>query len=184
MPITKIKPTNISNTGVYGISTGTDITQNNSIIAAFNAANNALTPTSNTTTNVQFGSIGVGTAASGNNGEIRATNNITAYYSDGRLKTIITTIPNPLDKVNSLSGVVYINNSVAASYGYTDQSEQIPQIVKPAPFDIVKGDDGVEHSKSGQNYKTVQYEKLVPLLIEAIKELTEKVERLEKKQNG
>jgi hypothetical protein len=195
MPITKIKPTNISNTGVYGISTGTDITQNNSIIAAFNAANNALTPTSNTTTNVQFGSIGVGTAASGNDGEIRATNNITAYYSDGRLKTIITTIPNPLDKVNSLSGVVYINNSVAASYGYTDQSEQIgviaqevesilPQIVKPAPFDIVKGDDGVEHSKSGQNYKTVQYEKLVPLLIEAIKELTEKVERLEKKQNG
>ena len=38
MPITKIKPTNISNTGVYGISTGTDITQNNSITAAFNAA--------------------------------------------------------------------------------------------------------------------------------------------------
>ena len=193
MPITKIKPPNVSNTGVYGISSGTDVTQNNSIIAAFNAANNALTPSSNTTTNVQFGSFGVGTAASGTTGEIRATNNITAYYSDGRLKTVISLIPNALDKVNTLSGVVYKNNEVAAEYGYTDQSEQIgviaqevesvlPQIVKPAPFDIGQHVSGHEFSKSGQNYKTVQYDKLVPLLIEAIKELTEKVEKLEKNQ--
>ena len=39
MPITKIKPTNVSNTGVYGISTGTDVTQNNRIDAAFSLAN-------------------------------------------------------------------------------------------------------------------------------------------------
>jgi hypothetical protein len=39
MPITKIKPTNLSNTGVYGISTGVDTTQNNSIDAVFSLAN-------------------------------------------------------------------------------------------------------------------------------------------------
>jgi hypothetical protein len=136
------------------------------------------------------GALGVGTAPSATAGEIRATNNITAYYSDGRLKNVLYVIPDALAKVNSLNGVVYKNNDVAAEYGYTDQSEQVgviaqeveiilPQIVKPAPFDIGQHVSGHEFSKSGQFYKTVQYEKLVPLLIEAIKELTHKVEVLE-----
>jgi hypothetical protein len=37
------------------------------------------------------------------------------------------------------------------------------------------------NSKSGENYKTVQYERLVPLLIEAINELQAKVKALESK---
>ena len=53
----------------------------------------------------------------------------------------------------------------------------LPEVVVPAPFDVA--DDGT--SKSGENYKTVKYEKIVPLLIEAIKELTAKVEMLESK---
>ncbi len=39
--------------------------------------------------NFQVNSLGVGSAASGTTGEIRATNNITAYYSDDRLKNRI-----------------------------------------------------------------------------------------------
>jgi hypothetical protein len=52
--------------------------------------------------------------------------------------------------------------------------------VKPAPFDIMLF-ESTEISKSGQNYKTVQYEKLVPLLIEAIKELNKEVQLLKGK---
>lgn len=140
---------------------------------------------------MQIGSLGVGTAASGTTGEIRATNNITAYYSDGRLKTIISTIPLPIEKIRQLSGIIYTNNDLAASFGYGDQSEQVgviaqevekvlPQIVKLAPFDS-EYVDGQEISKSGENYKTVQYEKLIPLLIEAIKELSIEVESLKTK---
>lgn len=142
-----------------------------------------------TTSSVQFESFGVGTAASGTSGEIRATNNVTAYYSDRRLKDIIGHIPNALDKVLSLSGVYFQSNEVAASYGYTDTKMQVgviaqeveavlPEIVVPAPFDIAQAEDGSEYSSSGENYKTVQYEKLVPLLIEAIKELKAELDLL------
>jgi len=51
----------------------------------------------------------------------------------------------------------------------------MPEVVKPAPFDFALG-----VSTSGENYLTVQYEKLVPLLIESIKELSAKVDKLEK----
>jgi hypothetical protein len=51
----------------------------------------------------------------------------------------------------------------------------LPHIVKPAPFDI---DDINKKSKSGKDYLTIQYEKIVPLLLEAIKELKAEVEGL------
>ncbi len=141
-----------------------------------------------TTQNSQFNSIGVNTAASGTAGEIRATNNITAYYSDKRLKNILGLISSPLEKIKKLSGIVYKNNDVAKSFGYEDEYEQVgviaqevekvlPQIVKLAPFDT-KYDNGKEVSISGENYKTVQYEKLIPLLIEAIKEQQEQIDEL------
>jgi hypothetical protein len=158
--------------------------------AAFARANTALQNTSVTLAGslTITSSLGIGTGASGTTGEIRATNNITAYYSDERLKKIISTIQSPLEKVNQLSGVIYTNNDVAASFGYTDMSEQVgllagqvqkvlPQIVKSAPFDT-EFIDGVEVSKSGQNYKTVQYEKVIPLLVEAIKEQQKQIEEL------
>ena len=131
--------------------------------------------------NVQVTTFGVGTAASGTTGEIRATNNVTAYYSDERLKENINPISSALTKLLTLRGVTFNSNKVAEQYGYIDKKEQVgviaqdvekvlPQVVVPAPFDIAKDKDGNEYSKSGENYKTVHYDKLVPLLIEAIKE--------------
>jgi hypothetical protein len=143
-----------------------------------------------TTTGV-MDSLGVGTPASGVTGEIRATSTVTANYSDGRLKDVEGTILNPIDKVNQLSGVYYRANEVAASYGYTDNKKQVgviaqevekvlPEIVVPAPFDIGKNDDGHEYSLSGKNYKTVHYEKIIPLLIEAIKAQQIQIDELKK----
>jgi hypothetical protein len=142
-----------------------------------------------TSSGYQVGALGVGTAASGTTGEIRATNAITSYYSDERLKENIAVIENALDKVQSLSGVTYNANSIAESYGFTDKSKQVgvlaqqvkqvlPEAVKPAPFDILQLNEGIEISRSGENYMTVQYEKLVPLLIQAVKELKEQVDQL------
>jgi hypothetical protein len=140
-----------------------------------------------TTSNPQFGSLGIGTAASGTAGEIRATNQITSYYSDERLKEDIVEITDALEKVMALRGVTYKPNSIAESLGYKKQNEVgviaqdvekvLPEAVKPAPFDIMLFEN-TEISRSGQNYKTVQYEKIVPLLIEAIKELNKEIKKL------
>ena len=96
--------------------------------------------------NFTCGSFGVGTAASGTAGEIRATNNITAYYSDMRLKKFLGNIQNPLDKVMSLKGFYYTGNEIAGMYGYNtetpevgvsaqDVKEVLPEIIKAAPID-------------------------------------------------
>ena len=115
-----------------------------------------------TTANLQINSLGVGTAAAGTAGDIRATGDVTAFYSDGRLKTVIGTIDNALDRVMSLRGVIYTGNEVAAKYGYhTDvrmagviaQEVQavLPEVVAPAPFDIRLHPDGGECSRSGED---------------------------------
>ena len=118
------------------------------------------------------------------NGAITATGDITAFYSDRRLKTNVTAIPNALTKVMSLNGILYTPNELAESFGFkagenivglfADEVEAVlPEAVKPAPFDT----DENGASKSGENYKTIQYEKVVPLLVEAIKEQQATIER-------
>ena len=59
---------------------------------------------------VQIDSIGIGTAASGTTGEIRATGDITAYYSsDERLKENFAPLAGALDKVKAMGGLSLIH---------------------------------------------------------------------------
>ena len=130
-----------------------------------------------TTSKPQFDGLGIGIAATATAGEIRATNNITAYYSDRRLKENVTVIADPITKVLKLNGICYTPNELATTFGYNkddkivglfaDEVESVlPEAVALAPFD--RDENG--NSKSGENYKTVKYEKVVPLLVEAIKQ--------------
>jgi hypothetical protein len=136
------------------------------------------------------GGFSVGTTSDPGAGAIYATGNITAFFSDKRLKNVVGPITNALEKINKLSGVYYTNNEVANKYGYTSTDTQVgvlaqevesvlPEIVKAAPFDL----DENNQSKSGENYKTVQYEKLIPLLIEAIKDQQKNIDNQEQKIN-
>jgi hypothetical protein len=137
------------------------------------------------------GAISAGTAAAGVPGEIRASNEITAYYSDRRLKENVQIIDNAVVRVLSLTGITYTPNALAESYGY-DKTKKLaglfadevaavlPEAVRPAPFD----DDGTGGSKSGENYQTIQYEKLIPLLVEAIKEQQQQIIQLKEAINS
>jgi hypothetical protein len=111
-------------------------------------------------------------------GEISATGDIIAFASDERLKTNIQPLENALEKVMRLSGFTYNFNEVGGELGFNTEITYVgvsaqevqavlPEAVKPAPAD--------------PNYITVQYEKLVPLLIEAIKELKTELDELKAK---
>jgi hypothetical protein len=128
-------------------------------------------------------------------GQILATDNITAFYSDERLKDFAGRIPNALDKVNLLSGYYFKGNNKAKEFGFDNDKMQVgvraqevekvlPEIVDLAPFDTELNENKEKVSKSGENYKTVQYEKLIPVLIEAIKELSEEIKILKQKINN
>jgi len=129
----------------------------------------------------------------GGSAEIATSGNVTAYYSDMRLKTKTADIDNALEKVNSLSGFKYVENDLAKELGYSNDKQQVglsaqqiqavlPEAVSLAPIDMDTDEQtGEITSKSGENYLTVDYAKLVPLLVEAIKELTQEVETLKTK---
>jgi hypothetical protein len=113
---------------------------------------------------------------------LRVEGDITAFVSDIRLKENIQNIENPLDKVLSLNGFTYTFNETAQKLGLSGDkthigvSAQEVQRVAPEAIQISAISD-----KSDIDYLTVQYEKLVPLLIEAIKEQNEKIEKLEQR---
>ena len=127
-------------------------------------------------------------AAPNGNVNLTVSGDITALTSDKRLKTNIEIIESPIDKINKLSGFTYNwDKDKCEKAGFIPKDEEqigvfaqdvqsvIPQAVKPAPFDT----DGEGNSKSGDNYLTVQYEKIVPLLIECIKEQQKQISLLE-----
>lgn len=125
---------------------------------------------------------------------ILAAGNIAAYYSDKRLKKNIKPINNALNLISRLNGVYFYENDLAKRYGFNNNKEQIgviaqevqeivPDAIHLAPFDVEYDSEGNIKSKSGENYLTVKYEKLVPLLIEGIKEQQNKIDKLEKMVN-
>jgi len=123
-------------------------------------------------------------------GSLTVTGDITGLTSDKRLKKNIKILSNPLDKLNVLSGFTYdwsLDKCSEAGFKPKDEEQigvfaqdvqsVIPQAVKPAPFDT----DSEGNSISGDNYLTVQYEKIVPLLIECIKEQQKQIDELKNK---
>ena len=104
------------------------------------------------------------------------------------MKDNLGNIDNALDKVKLIDGVYFYFNALAKSYGFPDKEKQVgliaqqiqnvlPEIIAPAPFDI----DKYGNSKSGENYLTIRYERLVPLLIEALKEQKKQIDYLKSK---
>ena len=109
------------------------------------------------------------------NGNIEATGDISAFISDDRLKTDKVPISNALEKVCSLNGFTYKFNETAGRLGLNTNETHVgvsaqevqsvlPEVTGPAPI--------------SDEYITVKYDKLVPLLIEAIKDLKKEIEDL------
>jgi hypothetical protein len=117
-----------------------------------------------------------------NDGDLHVDGDVIAFsttVSDKRLKDNIFTIENPLDKIKGLRGVEYDWNSGSRKgkhdLGLIAQEVEtvIPEIVHNHTLPLVDDSDTV--------YKTVDYEKLTAVLIEAVKEQSETIEKLEER---
>ena len=136
------------------------------------------------TTNGRVGSGVAPTEALHVTGNSVSTGDVVSVFSDERLKTNINPIESALEKVNSLRGFNYDNIGANLEIGFEptrksdvglsaqELQKVLPHAVCTAPFDM----DGEGGSKSGENYLTIRYERVVPLLVEAIKELSAKLE--------
>jgi hypothetical protein len=110
------------------------------------------------------------------NGSIRATGNITAYYSsDKRLKENITPIENAIDKINSIGGYEFDWNDNQTDYEGHDIGVIAQEIQGIAPELVTERPDG---------YLAVKYEKLVAVLIQGMKEQQVQIEELKNKIDG
>jgi collagen type VII alpha len=138
---------------------------------------------------VQATNLGVGTTPSGTTGEIRATNNITAFFtSDKQLKINVVPIKNSLAKIHQINGVEFDwTDKYIAEHGGEDGyfvrkhdvgviAQEIEAVL---PEVVATNNDGL---------KAVKYDRIVALLIEGVKELSEqnkqlliRIEKLESK---
>ena len=110
-------------------------------------------------------------------GKLHVGDDIIAFNSsDINLKENITVIPNALDKINAISGNTFTWKSSATTpesfSGITEDTGVIAQEVEALglPGITTTRDDGT---------KAVRYERIVPILIQAVKELSAKVTALE-----
>jgi hypothetical protein len=121
------------------------------------------------------------------NQDLRSKANVVAYYSDIRLKDIQGPIENPIEKVEAIETFYYTHGDRARELGYEGSEIQVgvsaqsvqavaPELIHRAPVD----DDGEGGSVTGESYITVDYPRLVPLLIESIKQLSAEIEELKK----
>ena len=119
--------------------------------------------------------------------DIRGKKNVIAYYSDIRLKDVQGPIENPVEKVKAIETFYYTHGDRARELGYEGSEVQVgvsaqsvqavaPELIHRAPVD----DDGEGGSVTGESYITVDYPRLVPLLIESIKQLSAEIEELKK----
>ena len=106
-------------------------------------------------------------------GDLAVSGDITAFStSDSALKDNVTAIPNALDKVKAITGNTFTWK------GYRDQYPEGEQDTGVIAQEIeALGLPGITTTRDS-GYKAVRYEKIVPILIEAIKELSAKVDAL------
>ena len=160
-------------------SSATTATSATSATSATTATTATTANALNTSNNYQVNSLGVGTAGSGTAGEIRATNNITAYYSsDARLKENVASITGALDKVCAIGGKTFDwTDAYIADHGGADG-----YFVRKQDFGVIAQDVQAVFPLAVREREdttlAVDYEKLCALAFEAIKELRAEVEEL------
>jgi hypothetical protein len=177
----------ITNTGVTSVAAGTDISVSgstgavtindtstlSSVTGRGASTASAITITNATASSSKITGALIVTGGVGISGALYVGGEVTAYASDAALKTNVVAISDALSKVEAIRGVSYDWNEagVALGLGTEKQIGVIAQEVEAVLPELV-----VQSAHEG--YKTVKYDKLTALLIEAVKDLSAEVKTL------
>jgi hypothetical protein len=161
-----------SGSNVFG-DENTDIQQfTGSLLISGSGAGNGSSIVTTGSINIS-GSLGVGTAASGVVGAILATNDVVAFASsDERLKENVEVIGSAVEKVEAIGGYTFDWIPMEGIHVHSGHDIGViaQEIEAVLPELVTTRDNG---------YKAVKYEKLTAVLIQAVKELSERVKVLE-----
>ena len=165
----------------------TSIGGNINVTGTSNLSNTLTVGTSNTDTSEKL--LVKGKARIKN--ELLCDNDIVAFYSDERLKKKLNSLSNVLENLEKIDVFKYENSDIANKYfenklqiGLSAQeiNKYYPEVVALAPFDSIYDEIQNKYvSKSGENYLTLKYDRLVVVSLQGIKELNNKNKNLENK---
>ena len=174
MTVKELKVNSVADTSISGNANTANLADNvkgSTHCILYQSGNN----TTSTTSNLRY-----------YQGKLQCASDIVAYYSDQRLKTDFLKFDNAIEKICSLTGGTFEWNKTAqdlnpevciegerhAGLIAQDVQKILPEAVTLAPGNNPDG---------STDYLTIKYEKLVPLLVEAIKELKGEIDELKKK---
>jgi len=162
-----------STTGVFTIPTNTNQLTNG---AGFITGYTETSTLANVTARGATTSAALSTGALTVTGNITASGEITAYYSDARLKTNVAKIDSALDKVMAINGYTYDSSELAQSLGLPKHMDQIGLMADEVEAVLPE----LVTQSAIEGYKTIRYDKVVSVLVNAIKEQQAMIEELRK----
>jgi hypothetical protein len=124
------------------------------------------------------GAMGLGVTPTNTGGRFEASNDIIAYSSsDIRFKENVTQIDNSLERILKIRGVYFDWIEMEKFHGNKGRDVGViaQEVEEILPEIVTTRESG---------YKAVKYERLIPLLIESIKDLNKKVEDQERENNS
>ena len=163
----------LADLGYTGATNANYITNNNQLTNGAGYTTYSANQTLNNNSNVHFEGLMVGQTTGATANTIRCIGDVVAYYSsDKQFKDNIVTLEGALDKVKAIRGVRFDWNDKQDVYEGHDIGV-IAQEVEAVLPELV-------HYREHSDSKAVDYVKLTAVLIEAVKELSAKVDELSK----
>ena len=178
---------NVTVNKILTVSNNASVSGNLSVTGTGNISNTVTIGTSNTDTAERLEVKGKARIRH----ELLCDDDIVAYASDERLKKKLNSLSNVLENLENIDVFRYENTEIANKYfknklqiGLSAQeiNKYYPEVVALAPFDSEYDENENKYiSKSGENYLTLKYERLVAVSLQGIKELHKKNKDLETK---
>ena len=122
----------------------------------------------------------------GSEGSIGTTKNIVAYVSDKRLKDDVTPISTPIEKIKQIGGYNFTWGTGSVKPGEKDVgviSQEVEEIMPEVIRNFTHSGEDVKKGATAGTFKSVLYDRMVPLLVEGIKEQQDQIDYLKEQLN-